>query len=136
MAAIPFAKYHGLGNDFVLVDAREQPALVEDRALAVRILDRHFGIGGDDLVLVLPSEIADFGMRILTPKGGELTMCGNGIRCLTRFVRDEELWRGDALCIETAAGIRETRWLDGSSGQGSLLGGFQHAFDAVSDGLL
>src|SRR6478672_6694585 len=84
-----FAKYQALGNDFLIVDARANPGLVDDAAPAQPMPDRHFGAGADDLIFLLPSDIADVRMRIRTPTGGWLRFCGNGIRCLDRFVRDE-----------------------------------------------
>ncbi|MGI8552049.1 MAG: diaminopimelate epimerase [Dehalococcoidia bacterium] len=112
----PFAKYQALGNDFVIVDARSRPELVEDTDFAMRVLDRHRGIGGDDLILLTKSSSADIGMRIRTPSGGWLSMCGNGIRCLGRYARDTGLWNGTLLQVETSVGVRELRWLEGDDG--------------------
>jgi diaminopimelate epimerase len=109
-----FLKMHGLGNDFVLVDRRAEGQGRSDAAwseLAVRLCDRHFGIGADGLLLALPSERADARMRILNADGSEAEMCGNGIRCLARYVRDEGHGRGGAeggpLRVETLAGVLE-----------------------------
>lgn len=78
-----FAKMHGAGNDFVVVDAH---GLDRDwGALAVAMGDRHFGVGSDGLILVLPSEKGDLRMRMFNPDGSEAEMCGNGIRCFTKF---------------------------------------------------
>jgi diaminopimelate epimerase len=108
---LAFAKYQALGNDFVLVDARADPSLAEDAALARSLLDRHFGAGGDDLIFVLPSDIADVRMRIRAPSGAWLAMCGNGIRCLARYVRDEGISETNPLRVETDAGVRDVVWL-------------------------
>ena len=82
-----FAKYHGLGNDFLVVDLRAaaaaDAALVQDPARVIALCDRQFGVGGDGVLAVLPSEIADARMRVLNSDGSEAEMCGNGIRCRT-----------------------------------------------------
>ncbi len=104
---INFTKMHGAGNDFVLVktedEARDWPSL------AVRMCDRHFGIGSDGLLLVLPSAKADCRMRMFDPDGSEAEACGNGIRCVGRFIHDEGLISPVAgkATVETLAGIRE-----------------------------
>jgi diaminopimelate epimerase len=101
-----FAKMHGLGNDFVVIDCISHPydtaALV---ALAPTICDRHFGVGGDGLILVLPSETADFRMRIINSDGSEPEMCGNGVRCFAKFVFDQGLTKKTGLAVETLAGV-------------------------------
>ncbi len=109
-----FVKMHGLGNDFVLVDLLDSGQGRSDAAwaeLAVRLCDRHFGIGADGVLLALPSETADARLRILNSDGSEAEMCGNGIRCLARYVRDQgragSLAGGGALRVETLAGVLE-----------------------------
>jgi diaminopimelate epimerase len=105
---VRFAKMHGIGNDFVMVDAREMDA--DWPALAKEMCDRHFGVGGDGLILVLPSTQADLRMRMFNPDGSEAEMCGNGIRCYAKFVLDEGLLpRRDELSVETSAGILTVR---------------------------
>jgi diaminopimelate epimerase len=121
MDRIAFAKYQALGNDFIVVDARADPGLVEDEALARLLLDRHFGVGADDLIFVLPSQVADLRMRIRTPSGGWLSMCGNGIRCFARFVRDSGISGANRLAIETDVGVRETRSLEDGLVEADLL---------------
>jgi diaminopimelate epimerase len=111
---LPFVYYQALGNDFIVIDARDDPGLVEDEQFALRLLDRHFGVGADDLIFVTRSDIADVRMRIRTPGGGWLSMCGNGIRCLARFVRDSAISRTSSLRVETDSGVRETRMLAGA----------------------
>lgn len=89
--SIEFTKYQGLGNDFILVDNRHQatPCLTPDRA--VQLCDRHFGIGADGVIFTLPGqEGTDYTMRIFNSDGSEPEMCGNGIRCLARFIADLE----------------------------------------------
>ncbi len=107
-----FTKMHGIGNDFVVIDAIRQsvaltPAVI--RALA----DRHVGIGCDQLLLVeAPTRAdADFRYRIFNADGGEVEQCGNGARCFARFVREHDLSDRDELCVETAAGLLRLRLL-------------------------
>ena len=108
-----FWKMHGIGNDFVLVDLWRD-ASDDDRGegrrwrdLAPRLCDRHFGVGGDGVLLVLPSEKADVRMRMFNPDGSEAEMCGNGIRCLARYVREHHGVRSETLRVETIPGIME-----------------------------
>jgi len=105
-----FTKMHGLGNDFVVLDATAAPiALTPER---VRFLaDRHFGIGCDQLLVVEPAQQpgVDFRYRIFNADGGEVEQCGNGARCFVRFVHDTGLTTKDAIRVETLAGIIEPR---------------------------
>lgn len=99
-----FAKWQGCGNDFVFVNGFEQdmaPVLAE----CTKICDRHFGIGGDGLIFVLPSDQADVKMRIFNNDGSEAEMCGNGIRCFAKWVRELGLVKKDTFSVETGAGI-------------------------------
>ncbi|MEG4209959.1 diaminopimelate epimerase [Microcoleus sp. S13_B4] len=88
---IEFAKYHGLGNDFILIDNRHssEPAIAPEQA--VDLCDRHFGIGADGVIFALPGQNdTDYTMRIFNSDGSEPEMCGNGIRCLAKFIADLE----------------------------------------------
>lgn len=107
MMEIPFTKMHGLGNDFVLIDCRgsDLPGKFNMSNLAVRLCRRRFGIGADQLLLLYPSETAHFKMQIFNADGGEVEMCGNGIRCFAKYIWDRGLSDKDALEIETPAGI-------------------------------
>src|SRR5437899_976193 len=99
---------HGAGNDFALLDlyTSGNPRSDEEWAgLARAMCDRHYGIGADGLLLVLPSEIADARMRMFNPDGSESASCGNGIRCLSRFLRDRYGLRSEGMRVETGAGI-------------------------------
>jgi diaminopimelate epimerase len=88
---IEFSKYHGLGNDFILIDNRHDPEPVITRDQAIQICDRHFGIGADGVIFALPGkEGAEYTMRIYNSDGSEPEMCGNGIRCLAKFIADLE----------------------------------------------
>ncbi len=100
-----FTKMHGLGNDFVML----VPAQVGEHSwsnLARQMCDRHFGIGGDGLLLVLPSAEADFRMRMFNPDGSEAEMCGNGIRCFGKFVWENHFWQATDLTVDTLAGLQ------------------------------
>lgn len=103
-----FIKMHGLGNDFVLLDCRTQDiaaAATDLSELSARLCHRRFGIGADQLLLLYPSDVADFRMRILNADGSEVEMCGNGIRCLAKYIWDRKISDRNVLEIETLAGI-------------------------------
>lgn len=104
MAQIPFTKMHGCGNDFIIIDsmAGEQAGLEE---LAKRLCHRRFGVGADQLLTVCPSKVADFKMEIYNADGGQVEMCGNGIRCFARYVFTRGLTQKTELEVETLAGI-------------------------------
>ncbi|MCS7164293.1 MAG: diaminopimelate epimerase [Thermodesulfovibrio sp.] len=104
MEKIKFVKMHGLGNDFILVDCINQ-SIPEPEKFAIRYCNRRFGIGADQLLLLYDSQIADFKMRIFNADGSEVEMCGNGIRCLAKYIWDRGLSSKDILEIETPAGI-------------------------------
>jgi diaminopimelate epimerase len=105
MARIPFIKMHGIGNDYVFVDAFR--TRVDDPSdLARRISPRRTGIGSDGLILIAPSAIADCRMEMYNADGSRGEMCGNGIRCVGKYVYEQGLARRDAIDVETDAGIR------------------------------
>ena len=88
---IEFAKYHGLGNDFILIDNRHSSETAITPEQAVDLCDRHFGIGADGVIFALPGQNGtDYTMRIFNSDGSEPEMCGNGIRCLAKFIADLE----------------------------------------------
>lgn len=99
-----FQKMHGLGNDFILMDEID-PVKYDLAALAIRLCDRHQGIGADGIILILPSEIADVKMRIINSDGSEANMCGNGIRCFAKYVYDNQINTAKSFTIETGAGV-------------------------------
>lgn len=104
---IPFYKIHGLGNDFILMKY-EDIAHLDNQALsklAHQICNRHQGIGGDGLIIPFPSKIADIKMRIWNADGSEAEMCGNGIRCLAKFVYEEGMIAKEDFSVETLGGI-------------------------------
>src|SRR3990172_219181 len=102
-----FVKFHGAGNDFILVDARRI-----DRdwpGLAQAMCHRNFGVGADGLIVALTSKVAQARMRIFNPDGSEPEMCGNGIRCFARFLLEDGILHPDTrnIMVETLAGIQE-----------------------------
>jgi diaminopimelate epimerase len=100
-----FTKMHGLGNDYVYVNAFEEKLTGDLPKLAIAVSNRHKGIGSDGLILIEPSEVADARMRMFNADGSESEMCGNGIRCVAKYVYDHGIAQKDRLKIETGAGI-------------------------------
>ena len=106
-SSVDFTKYHGLGNDFVLIDCRTQgePSLSPEQAAGM--CDRNFGVGADGVIFVLPSDTSDakYRMRIYNSDGSEPEMCGNGIRCMARYVGELETGLKGTFGISTLAGL-------------------------------
>lgn len=102
---LKFTKMQGLGNDYVYMDAIHQK-IENESSLAQMVSDRHFGIGSDGLILICQSEVADFKMRMFNSDGSEAEMCGNGIRCVGKFVYDKGLTDKTTVTIETLAGMK------------------------------
>jgi len=100
-----FTKMHGLGNDYIYVNCFGQ-TINNYSAVAKFVSDRHFGIGSDGLVLILPSECADFRMRMFNSDGSEAEMCGNAVRCVGKYVYDNGMTEKTTVKIETLAGIK------------------------------
>ena len=115
---IKFSKLHGLGNNFIFIDNRERQFPLSEE-LPKRICDIQRGIGADGLILVERAEQADFKIRILNADGSEPEMCGNGVRCLAKYVLDEGLTTKVELSIETLSGLIQTKWMD-QKGEGSV----------------
>ena len=115
MSKIQFTKMHGLGNDYIYIDAIKNKDLKEIftryslGALVRYLSDRHFGIGGDGVIFLDSSTVADFKMRIFNSDGTEAEMCGNGIRAFAKYIYDNSLAKGEILKIETLAGIKEIK---------------------------
>ena len=105
MDAMKFTKMHGAGNDYVYVDCFAEKAPLNLPELARNISHRHFGVGADGLILIHPSKLADARMQMFNADGSESEMCGNGIRCVAKFVHDHGLARKPSLKIETGAGV-------------------------------
>lgn len=105
-----FTKMQGLGNDYVYVNCFEEK-IENPSELAVKVSDRHFGIGSDGLILIRPSEVADFRMTMFNADGSESEMCGNGIRCVGKYVYDYGLTDKTEVSVETLAGIKYLKFL-------------------------
>lgn len=105
-----FVKMQGAGNDYIYFDCLREP-LEGAEALAVRLSDRHKGIGGDGIVLICPSAEADARMRMFNADGSEGNMCGNAIRCVAKYLFDAGIARKEELTIETRSGIKRLRIL-------------------------
>ncbi len=103
---IKFTKMHGIGNDYLYIDARST-AVRHPEKLAVAMSDRHFGAGSDGIILILESDTADFRMRMFNSDGSEAEMCGNGIRCFAKYVYDHGLIKNKSIAVETLAGIKQ-----------------------------
>lgn len=101
-----FSKMHGLGNDFIVIDARGKED-IDYNSLAKRMCHRHIGVGADGILLVLDSKLADIRMRIINSDGSEAEMCGNGIRCFSKYVFERGIVKKDKFKVETLAGIIE-----------------------------
>lgn len=101
-----FAKLQATGNDFVLIQSDEER---DWSSLAMKLCDRHFGVGADGLIILVPSMIADLGMKIFNQDGSEAEICGNGLRCLVRYAADRGLVDKGVLDIETPAGMKTVR---------------------------
>src|SRR5438445_8482023 len=100
-----FTKMHGCGNDYIYLDCFRQAPPRDPAALSRKISDRHFGVGADGLILICPSERADARMRMFNADGSEAEMCGNGVRCVAKFVHDHGIARKPTLTIETGRGV-------------------------------
>ena len=100
-----FTKMQGAGNDYVYVDCFREKLTGSIPELAIAVSDRRFGIGSDGLILILPSDKADAQMRMFNADGSESAMCGNGIRCVAKYVYDHDIAKKEQLKIETRAGI-------------------------------
>lgn len=105
---IKFTKMHGIGNDYIYFDCTEHE-LSEPEKLAVKLSDRHKGVGGDGIILILKSDVADFRMRMFNADGSEGKMCGNGTRCIAKYVFDRGLTNKKEFTLETLAGIKKIK---------------------------
>lgn len=100
-----FTKMHGTGNDYIYINCFEEE-IKNPSKLAVSMSNRHFGVGSDGLILILPSQVADVKMRIFNADGSEAQMCGNGIRCVAKYSYEYGLKKSDEISIETLSGIK------------------------------
>lgn len=111
MKRIPFTKMQGIGNDYIYIDCTEKPFFRAGEAskFSKRFSDRHFGIGSDGVILICTSKTADFRMEMYNADGSTGKMCGNGIRCLARYVSERKRTSKKVIRVETLAGIREIK---------------------------
>lgn len=100
-----FTKMHGIGNDYVYVDLFDEQ-VPDPTQLAIEVSDRRFGVGGDGLILIGPSDIADFSMRMFNADGSESEMCGNGVRCVGKYVYDHGRTRETTVTLATLGGVK------------------------------
>ena len=105
MAKAEFIKMHGCGNDYIYFNCFGQD-IPDPESLSIRLSDRRFGIGGDGVILVCPSDVADAKMSMFNADGSEGRMCGNGIRCVAKLCYDEGIVKSDTVKIETLSGIK------------------------------
>lgn len=110
-----FTKMHGAGNDYIYIDAAREK-INNPSSLAVKLSDRHFGIGSDGLVLIHPSDVADFRMQMFNSDGSEAEMCGNAIRCVAKYVYDKKMTSKKTIDIETLGGIKTIELIFDKSG--------------------
>ena len=99
-----FTKMQGIGNDYIYVNGFAE-TVADPARLAWRISDRHFGVGSDGLILILPSQKADVRMRMFNADGSEAEMCGNGIRCVAKYAFDHGLSKSNPMRVETGYGV-------------------------------
>lgn len=114
-----FIKMHGIGNDYVYVNGFTE-RVTDPAALAIRIADRHFGVGGDGLIMLLPPEpgvTADVRMRMFNADGSESEMCGNGVRCVCKFAHDHGITRANPMRVQTGRGVLTLRYNTNTSGK-------------------
>jgi diaminopimelate epimerase len=100
-----FTKMHGIGNDYVYISTFDQKPPSDPARLAVAVSDRHFGIGSDGLILITPSERADARMRMFNADGSESEMCGNGVRCVAKYIHDHGIAHRPRVTVETGRGV-------------------------------
>ena len=109
MRKIPFTKMHGAGNDYIYIDLFDAPLDFDPCDLAKKMSPRHFSVGGDGVVLILPSAIADAKMRMFNLDGSEGKMCGNAIRCVAKYLSDHALIKKEKITVETLSGVKTLR---------------------------
>lgn len=111
-----FYKMYGIGNDYIYFDCMKEE-IKNPEQLSIRLSDRHFSIGGDGVILLCPSKIADCKMRMFNADGSEGKMCGNGIRCVGKLAHDLGYVKGDICTVETLSGIKTLQYFFGNDGK-------------------
>jgi diaminopimelate epimerase len=115
---LKFTKMHGAGNDYVYVNAFEEKLPEGDLPRIARIVaDRHTGVGGDGLILICPSDTGDFRMRMFNADGSEAQMCGNGIRCVGKYVYDHGMTGKTDIAVKTLGGMKRLKLFPGAGGK-------------------
>ena len=117
MKEMRFTKMEGLGNDYIYVDCMAGEPASDWENLSIRMSDRHFGVGADGIILIMPSKVADFRMHMFNADGSEGKMCGNGSRCVAKYVYDNGLTRKTEVTLETLAGIKVLKMHLGADGK-------------------
>ena len=117
LKVMTFTKMHGIGNDYVYLDGFDAPPPADPAALARTISDRHFGVGGDGLILILPSDKADVRMRMFNADGSEAEMCGNGVRCVAKYAFDHGRTSSNPMTVETGRGVLTLSLQPGKDGK-------------------
>ena len=118
MLHLPFVKMQGIGNDYIYFDCLKYPDLIPESRLpeiARKVSDRHFGVGGDGIILICPHAEADFEMRMFNADGSEAQMCGNGIRCFAKFIYDKGYTDKTEVAVMTGAGLRKLSLIAGDA---------------------
>lgn len=118
-----FIKMHGIGNDYVYVNGFTE-RVADPAALAIKVADRHFGVGGDGLIMVLPPEQgvnADVRMRMFNADGSESEMCGNGVRCVCKLSHDHGITRANPMRVQTGRGVLTLRYSTNTAGKVDLI---------------
>lgn len=113
MKKLEFTKMEGAGNDYIYINGFIEK-IDNPSQLAIRLSNRHFGIGSDGLVLILPSDICDFRMQMFNSDGSEAEMCGNASRCIAKYVYDKKLTTKKEISLETKAGVKHLTLLEGN----------------------
>lgn len=113
---LKFTKMHGCGNDYVYFDCIRNSEIENPSWLSVKLSDRHFGIGSDGIILICKSDVADAKMRMFNNDGSEGKMCGNGIRCVGKFLFDNNICKKKTITVETLSGIKTLK-IDSQDGQ-------------------
>ena len=112
---IRFTKMHGCGNDYIYINCFNQN-IKNPNELAIEMSERHFSVGSDGIVLILPSDVADCKMRMFNADGSEGNMCGNAIRCIGKYLFDNNMVSSDTVTVETLSGIKKLKLFVGANG--------------------
>ena len=131
---LKFTKMHGIGNDYVYVNCFKE-TVSDPEKLSIFVSDRHFGVGSDGLVLIMPSDKADFRMRMFNADGSEGMMCGNATRCIGKYVYDNGMTDKTDITLETKSGIKKLKLFvkDGKVETTLLHAGYDKVYETIED---